>query len=762
VRSMRGTGAAAAVARRELWDRLSAPPGCALLAAFLLLSSWQFFRALFPAGQASLAPLFSATPWVFLLFVPAVAMRSWAGPRELGADEIALPARSREVVLGRFLAGVAFLVLATGLTLPLLLVVSALGDPDPGPVIGGYVGLVLLGAAYLAISQFASTLIENRIVAFVAGATVSFALFIVGLGRSFARMAAGVLDSRDLVCCVSVTGLFLYLTLTTAEARGGGERPAPSAPGRAKARAAAKAAAAVALFIVVSAVSAGVFTRADLTAAKEFTISRSSKDLLTALPDVVTVTVYLSEDLPRRLAGIRSRIEDVVDQYRSYGGERFRASFVDPSRDAEAEASARSAGIRPVPLQAIEGDRAVAREVYLGMTVRCADREETVPSVADATRLEYELTSAVLKVTMERRRVVGFLTGHGERSIEGEYSLAAEALRRTYDVREVSAGDLAPDGGITTLVAAGSGHTPDAELYEIDQFLMRGGRAVFLLDGAKVRSAGDLRSEPGQGNIYDFVGYYGAVVRSDLVVDMVNSPAPFLAEERQITVPYPYWPKAFGPNIAREHPVVSGFDAIPFPWTSSIAVKDALPAGASVTVLARSSDRSWSVPAFADLRPLAKIADPPDAAAGPGGHLPLAVAISGRLTSAFVGKPVIVERNGHAQFTEPVGRITTGAPTQIVVVGNARMFENTLLGQFDSNLALFRNIVDWLTLGDTLAGIRTQGALDRPLRAVGDTRRLTVTALGIFAAPAGVVAFGLAGAVAARRRRAPATRASER
>lgn len=720
---------------------MSAPAGSALLAAFLLLSSWLFFRAFFLAGQASLSPFFSLMPWVLLVFVPAAALRTGTA-------------------LGKFLVDLAILAVAIGLTFPVPLAVSALGDPDPGPLIGGYLGLVLLGAVYVAISRFASSLTENRIAAFIVGVTISFALFIVGenvvllavparleaplrylgLGRHFANMARGIVDSRDLVYFVSVTGFFLCVTR--------------------------KAAAALALLVVVSVVSLSFFARADLTARREFTISRSSRDLLAALPDVVTVTVYLSEDLPRHLTGFRTRIEDVLDQYRRYGGKHVRVSFVDPSKDPEAEARARSAGIEPVELHAIEGSRAVVRAVYLGMTVQHAEREEAVPSLADAGRFEYDLTSAILKVLMERRPVVGFLTGHGERSILGEYSLAAESLRETYDVREVSTGDLTPGGGITTLVAAGSGHMPDAELYEIDQFLMRGGRAVFLLDGTRVATGGELLSEPGRGNIYDFVGSYGAVVGSDLVVDMVNSSAGFTAEEVQMTVPYPYWPKAIGPNISREHPVVSGFDAIPFPWTSSIAVEDRPPGNTTVAVLARSSDRSWSVPAFADLRPLAEITPPPDAApdiaAGRGGHLPLAVAVSGGLTSAFVGKPVIRERDGQVEFTEPEGRITTGVPTQIVVIGNARMFENALLGQFGSNLALFRNIVDWLTLGDTLADIQAKPVDDRPLRAVGGAEGAAVMALGIFAAPAGVAVLGIARAAAMRRRRSPATRASGR
>jgi len=227
--------------RKEFKSQFSSPAGFVFLTAFLVLSAWLFFRIFFIAGQASMRPFFSFMPWLFLFFVPAAAMRAWAEERKLGTDEIllTLPVRDWEVVVGKFLAGLAFLGLAIALTFPLVITVSALGDPDPGPIIGGYAGLLLLGAAYLAIALFASSLTENQIVAFIVGITLSFALFIVGedlvliavphwmapvlryagLGQHFASITRGVIDSRDLVYYLSVIGFFLFLNTRSVESR---------------------------------------------------------------------------------------------------------------------------------------------------------------------------------------------------------------------------------------------------------------------------------------------------------------------------------------------------------------------------------------------------------------------------------------------------------------------------------------------------------------------------------------------------------------
>lgn len=231
----------ASIFRKEFRGQFSSPAGFVFLTAFLVLSAWLFFRIFFLVGQATLRPFFSFMPWLFLFFVPAAAMRAWAEERKLGTDEIllTLPIRDWEVVFGKFLAGLAFLGLAVALTFPLAITVSALGNPDPGPMIGGYVGLLLLGAAYLAIALFASSLTENQIVAFIVGITLSFVLFIIGedivlisapqwmapvlrylgLGQHFASITRGVIDSRDLVYYLSVIGFFLYLNVKSVESR---------------------------------------------------------------------------------------------------------------------------------------------------------------------------------------------------------------------------------------------------------------------------------------------------------------------------------------------------------------------------------------------------------------------------------------------------------------------------------------------------------------------------------------------------------------
>ncbi len=230
-----------AIARKEFRSYFASVIAYIFITLFLAVSGWLFMSGFFLLGQASLRPFFSFLPWMFLVFVPAVTMRLWAEEKKLGTIELLMtfPVRDWEVVLGKYLAALAFLGVALGLSFPLALTAAYVGDPDWGAIFGGYAGALLLGAAYLAIGVFVSSLTENQIVAFLLSVVLCFALFIIGeefvlfrvpevlrgflyylsLGPHFESMGRGVLDTRDLVYYASLIGFFLFLNARSVESR---------------------------------------------------------------------------------------------------------------------------------------------------------------------------------------------------------------------------------------------------------------------------------------------------------------------------------------------------------------------------------------------------------------------------------------------------------------------------------------------------------------------------------------------------------------
>lgn len=230
-----------AVARKEFKSYFDSPIAYIFITAFLLLVNFLFFWTFFVAGQADMRPFFGFMPFVFLFFVPSITMRQWAEERKMGTLEVllTLPVRENEVVLGKFFSSLLFLALMLALTFNVPLTVGALGDPDWGVIICGYLGALLLGASYLAIGLFASALSENQIVAFILAIVIGVALLIVGewfflmlvpdfvvpvfdylgLGTHFESMGRGVIDSRDIVYYISIIGVFLYLNVNVVENR---------------------------------------------------------------------------------------------------------------------------------------------------------------------------------------------------------------------------------------------------------------------------------------------------------------------------------------------------------------------------------------------------------------------------------------------------------------------------------------------------------------------------------------------------------------
>ena len=180
-----------------------------------------------------------AVSLIFLFFIPALTMRVIAEEKKSGTIEllVTMPVRDIEIVLGKYVAAVILVASALALTFAYPLTISVLGDPDSGALIGGYLGLLLMGGAYVAIGMFTSGLTQNQIIAFIVGFVIIFALymldkvimFVPGTAASvleyasvtyhFENLARGVIDSRSVVYYLSLTGLFLFLAVRTLESR---------------------------------------------------------------------------------------------------------------------------------------------------------------------------------------------------------------------------------------------------------------------------------------------------------------------------------------------------------------------------------------------------------------------------------------------------------------------------------------------------------------------------------------------------------------
>lgn len=225
------------VFRRELAGYFATPVAYVFIVIFLVMAGALTFTIgnFFARGQADLTPFFTFVPWLFLFLVPALTMRLWAEERRLGTIELllTLPIAQWQAVVGKFLAAWAFCAIALALTFPLVITVNALGNPDNGVILTGYLGCLMVAGAFLAVGAAISAMTKNQVIAFVLAVAACFFLTAAGspvvteflskripllaeLARSISitdrlnGFTRGVISARDFVFFASFMAFFLF------------------------------------------------------------------------------------------------------------------------------------------------------------------------------------------------------------------------------------------------------------------------------------------------------------------------------------------------------------------------------------------------------------------------------------------------------------------------------------------------------------------------------------------------------------------------
>ncbi len=220
------------IAIKEFKDYFISPIAYIVIALFLVVTGWFFFSTFFIFGRADLRDFFSLLPITFSFFIPAITMRLFAEEKNVGSYEtlLTMPVSFTDIALGKFLAALGFTGAMLIPTLSYPAFISFLGEVDPGPVIGGYLGAMGLAAAYCAAGIFASALTRNQIIAFIIGCGLCFTLTVIdrmlffmppgivglieyiGAGSHFTNISKGIIDSRDIVYFASTAFIFLFST----------------------------------------------------------------------------------------------------------------------------------------------------------------------------------------------------------------------------------------------------------------------------------------------------------------------------------------------------------------------------------------------------------------------------------------------------------------------------------------------------------------------------------------------------------------------
>ncbi len=221
------------ILKKEFKAYFVSPIAYIVITIFLIIIGWLFFSTFFLNRQANLSRFFSLLPVTFAFIIPAITMRLFSEEMNVGSYELllTLPITFKEIIIGKFLAAVAFVCIMISPTLIYALSISFLGELDWGPVIGGYLGALLLGATFSAIGLLASSLTRNQVVAFIIAMAICFTMTLmldfilffmpnvfIGVFQYFSaqfhfqNITRGVVDSRDILYFITISFIALYST----------------------------------------------------------------------------------------------------------------------------------------------------------------------------------------------------------------------------------------------------------------------------------------------------------------------------------------------------------------------------------------------------------------------------------------------------------------------------------------------------------------------------------------------------------------------
>ncbi len=462
-----------AVFARNVMSFFSGILGYLFLVVFVVVASMLAFNAeFFTANLANLDQLTKSYPLLLLFIVPAITMTVWAEERNQGTDELlfTLPAKDREILIGKYLAVLAVYSVALLFATGLWAVLATYADPGFRMFVSTYLGYWLAGASLLAVGMFASALTKNAAVAFVLGGvfcavpvflspaalSLTSEFFQQNFGRSISpwlleplsafsvgehlhEFSLGVIRLSSVLYFESLAVLFLYLNLIVISERHWSGKKKWQMGLQYAVRSASVLTILISLYVVVTASSGRADI--DLTPQKSFTLSQSTNEILDKINPQrpVTIQAFLSPNMPAEYLKTKRRLEGLLRQIDQRGGELVEVQIRETKKYQPAAKEAKSFGISPQKVAVEQDGREQIEEVFLGVVISSSYDQVVIPFFGNATPMEFEITRALKTVSNANRLTVGILETQAHVMTNPNTREFLSELRQQYNVVPVSA-----------------------------------------------------------------------------------------------------------------------------------------------------------------------------------------------------------------------------------------------------------------------------------------------------------------------------------
>lgn len=446
----------------------------------------------------------------------------------------------------------------------------------------------------------------------------------------------------------------------------------------------------IGIVIVINLLANEYHLRLDLTEDRQYTLSQATKDIIKNLEEPVTVKAYFSKDLPPNIAKTRQDFQDLLVEYANRSDGQILYEFINPNEKETYEREATEKGVRPVLINVREKDQMKQQKAFLGASVQLGEKTEVIPLIQPGAAMEYALSTALKKISIDNKPVIGFIQGHGEAPL-AEMPEASQQLSVLYNIREIALTDSTdlPDSIRTLALIRPTDSIPTSQLQKLDAFLEKGGSLIVALNNVQA----DFRSMYGAAShtgLSAWLRKKGVDVKHNFIADAqcgsVSVPQQFGAFTIQASVSFPYVPVI---GTFAEHPVTSGLESVMLEFASE--VRPTADSTVKVTPIAFSSALSATSPApqFFDINKEWSEDDFQQK------NIPVAAAVEGNFRMVVIGDGDFAVNGAYQQ---------------------QRRLQ-------PDNVNLLSNAVDWLSDDTGLIDLRTKGAVSRPIEELDDTTK---------------------------------------
>jgi len=487
----------------------------------------------------------------------------------------------------------------------------------------------------------------------------------------------------------------------------------------------------IGIVILLNLLASGYFYRLDMTAEKRYSLSDFSIQTLDSLDRYLTVKVYLEGDFPPTIQRYKQAVKDMLSEIKVYGGKYVQYEFVDPSGNNELMQSFVDKGISPLTLNIKSSQTSEARQYVFPVAVLNYDgREEMVDLFKGATdystgepsprraeeMLEYKLIHAMRRLTQGSKKVVGILTGHKETmpARNREFLRDLDNLYIPAEINIRKGESISPSVAVLLVMQPDTAFS-EREKYEIDQYIMRGGKVLWMLDQQDVNLhyQAEVLSRLRVLNLDDLFMRYGFKINYDLVSDLNCSTL-------ELVIPNPNAPPTFTsqrwiyyPLITRlpDHPITRNLDAVKLRYASSIDTLAQTDLRFTPLLISSPYSRAQNGVTFIDLN--ASIMKPPKPEELRGlGNKMMAVLIEGQFRSLFEGREAPLDAEAVHPPTAQFLRRNVHDSRMIVIGDGHITIGEDVRGKIEfmayDNKSFLLNCIDYLLGGESLIHIRAK------------------------------------------------------